>query len=300
MSFPKIEGYVVTEKLGSGSYSTVYKAYTKVGARSVVAVKCVDKSRVKHSGAAIDNLITEIRLLKTLRHPHIVHMKEFTWDAKHIYIITEYCCGGDLSKYIHKYGRVPEHQPIIVIVQVVLVIRQIPANSSLSAGCLDLLTRLLQHDPNRRISYEEFFSHQYLDLEYMPSKQNYNTAVGLIKRAIELDGEGRLGDALEGYTTGLRYLVPAARVHTDPARRAALAAKLERYMDRAEEIKRLLSGQSPAPSPPALPEVSPRSPICRGCASGQGSGTSYDFRKYFVWTLSEMTNKYSVLSVRVS
>lgn len=30
MSFPKIEGYVVTEKLGSGSYSTVYKAYTKV------------------------------------------------------------------------------------------------------------------------------------------------------------------------------------------------------------------------------------------------------------------------------
>lgn len=62
-----------------------------------------------------------------------------------------------------------------MIVQVVLVIRQIPANSSLSAGCLDLLTRLLQHDPNRRISYEEFFSHQYLDLEYMPSKQNYNT-----------------------------------------------------------------------------------------------------------------------------
>lgn len=30
MAFPKIDGYVVTEKLGSGSYSTVYKAYTKV------------------------------------------------------------------------------------------------------------------------------------------------------------------------------------------------------------------------------------------------------------------------------
>ncbi|XP_032528392.2 serine/threonine-protein kinase ULK3-like isoform X1 [Danaus plexippus] len=384
MSFPKIDGYVVTEKLGSGSYSTVYKAYTKVGARSVVAVKCVDKSRVKHSGAAIDNLITEIRLLKTLRHPHIVHMKEFTWDAKHIYIITEYCCGGDLSKYIHKYGRVPEHQVLYFLQQLASALKflreegvvhmdlkphnlllhkdsdnkyllkvadfgfaqhlteesmrsvrgsplymapemilgkydarvdlwsvgvimyeclfgrapyssatlkelvdkiqrqapiQIPANSSLSAGCLDLLTRLLQHDPNRRISYEEFFSHQYLDLEYMPSKQNYNTAVGLIKRAIELDGEGRLGDALEGYATGLRYLVPAARVHTDPARRAALAAKLERYMDRAEEIKRLLSGQSPAPSPPVLPEVAARSPICRGCASGQGSGTSYDFQE---------------------
>ncbi|CAG9577460.1 unnamed protein product [Danaus chrysippus] len=384
MSFPKIEGYIVTEKLGSGSYSTVYKAYTKVGARSVVAVKCVDKSRVKHSGAAIDNLITEIRLLKTLRHPHIVHMKEFTWDAKNIYIITEYCCGGDLSKYIHKYGRVPEHQVLYFLQQLASALKflreegvvhmdlkphnlllhkdsdnkyllkvadfgfaqhlteesmrsvrgsplymapemilgkydarvdlwsvgvimyeclfgrapyssatlkelvdkiqrqapiQIPSNSSLSAGCLDLLTRLLQHDPNKRISYEEFFNHEYLDLEYMPSKQNYNTAVGLIKRAIEHDSEGRLKDALEGYRTGLRYLVPAARVHTDPARRSALAAKLERYMDRAEEIKRLLSGQSPTPSTPILPEVTPRSPICGGCASGQESGTSYEFQE---------------------
>ncbi|KAI8431503.1 hypothetical protein MSG28_016005 [Choristoneura fumiferana] len=82
MSFPKIEGYVVTEKLGTGSYSTVYKGYTKVGARTVVAVKCVDKARVKHSGSAVDNLVTEIRLLKTLTHPHIVQMREFTWDDK--------------------------------------------------------------------------------------------------------------------------------------------------------------------------------------------------------------------------
>ncbi|KPJ14986.1 Serine/threonine-protein kinase ULK3 [Papilio machaon] len=84
MSFPKIEGYVVTEKLGSGSYSTVYKAITKVGARSTVAIKCIDKSRVKHSGAAVDNLITEIRLLKTLTHPHIVNMKQFTWDDRYV------------------------------------------------------------------------------------------------------------------------------------------------------------------------------------------------------------------------
>ncbi|KOB69259.1 putative cAMP-dependent protein kinase catalytic subunit [Operophtera brumata] len=82
MSIPSIDGYVVTEKLGSGSYSTVYKAYTKVGARMTVAVKCVDKSSIKNSGAAVDNLITEIRLLKTLTHPHIVHMHNFTWDDR--------------------------------------------------------------------------------------------------------------------------------------------------------------------------------------------------------------------------
>ncbi|CAG9120167.1 unnamed protein product [Plutella xylostella] len=123
MPFPKIEGYVVTEKLGSGSYSTVYKAYTKVGARSVVAIKCVDKSRLKHSSSAVDNLITEIRLLKTLQHPHIVQMKEFSWDDRNIYIITEYCSGGDLSKYIHKYGRVPERQVLYFLQQLVSALR---------------------------------------------------------------------------------------------------------------------------------------------------------------------------------
>ncbi|XP_052748421.1 serine/threonine-protein kinase ULK3 [Galleria mellonella] len=345
MSFPKIEGYVVTEKLGSGSYSTVYKAYTKVGARSVVAVKCVDKCKVKQSGTAVDNLITEIRLLKTLAHPHIVQMKEFTWDDKNIYIIMEYCCGGDLSKYIHRYGRVPEMQVLYFLQQLASALKflrekgvvhmdlkphnlllhkgsdgkyilkvadfgfaqhlslegarsvrgsplymapemlagrydarvdlwsvgvimyeclfgrapyssatlrelvdkiqrkapiEIPRNSSVSAGCVQLLTRLLQHDPDTRISYEEFFAHEYLDLDHMPSRENYDKAVGLIKQAIELDAGGQLRAALQAYSAALQLLVPAARVQTDALRKEALTAKLTRYMERAEEIKQYL------------------------------------------------------------
>ncbi|XP_045456376.1 serine/threonine-protein kinase ULK3-like [Melitaea cinxia] len=362
MSFPKIDGYVVTEKLGSGSYSTVYKAYTKVGARSIVAVKCVDKARVKHSGAAIDNLITEIRLLKKLTHPHIVQMKEFTWDDKNIYIITEYCCGGDLSKYIHKYGRVPEKRMLYFLQQLASALKflrekgvvhmdlkphnlllhkgsdgkymlkvadfgfaqhltedslksvrgsplymapemiqgkydarvdlwsvgvimyeclfgrapyssatfkelvdkitrrapiEIPPNSSITPGCLDLLTRLLQHDPDKRITYDDFFNHEYLDLDHMPSKENYNKAVSLIRHAIELDCTGKLPEALEAYSESLRYLVPAVGVESDAMRRSALAAKLTRYMERAEEIKRIVKGQGQF-------GCRPREPVCSG------------------------------------
>ncbi|CAK1592783.1 unnamed protein product [Parnassius mnemosyne] len=357
MSFPKIEGYVVTEKLGSGSYSTVYKAFTKVGARSTVAIKCVDKSRVKHSGAAVDNLITEIRLLKTLTHPHIVHMKQFTWDDRNIYIIMEYCCGGDLSKYIHRYGRVPEKQVLYFLQQLASALKflrergvvhmdlkphnlllhkgsdgkyilkvadfgfaqhmseeavrslrgsplymapemlrgrydarvdlwsvgvimyeclfgrapyssatfkelvdkiqrqapiELPPKSSISAGCQDLLTRLLQHDPDKRISYEEFFAHEYLDLEHMPSKENYEKAVNLIKQAIELESSGQLGEALRAYSEGLRYLVPAVGCETDALRRSALTAKLTSYMERAEEIKRFLKGETVSSATPRV------------------------------------------------
>ncbi|XP_028025633.1 serine/threonine-protein kinase ULK3 [Bombyx mandarina] len=351
MAFPKIDGYIVTEKLGSGSYSTVFKAHTKVGARSTVAIKCVDKSRIKNSGSAIDNLITEIRLLKTLTHPHIVHMKSFTWDDKNIYIIMEYCCGGDLSKYIQKYGRVPEQRVLYFLQHLASALKflreqsvvhmdlkphnlllhkdsngkyilkvadfgfaqymseeggcsvrgsplymapevlrgahdaradlwsvgvilyeclfgrapyssntfkelidkierrapiEIPRNSSISEGCKDLLLRLLQHDPDDRISYEEFFSHEYLDLEHMPNKENYERAVSLIKRAVELDGAGRLQEAFEAYRDSLRFLVPVVHSETDVVRRGALTAKLTRYMERAEELKSMLRGDSRA------------------------------------------------------
>ena len=36
----------------------------------------------KLSPTTIDNLITEISLLKKLKHPHIVEMKDFLWDDK--------------------------------------------------------------------------------------------------------------------------------------------------------------------------------------------------------------------------
>ncbi|XP_045508837.1 serine/threonine-protein kinase ULK3 [Colias croceus] len=385
MSFPKVEGYVFTEKLGSGSYSTVYKAYTKIGARTTVAVKCIDKSLVKHSGAAVDNLVSEIRLMKTLTHPHIVHMREFTWDDRNIYIIMEYCCGGDLSKYIHRYGRVPETKVLYFLQQLASALKflrekgvvhmdlkphnlllhkdsdgkyllkvgdfgfaqymssepmrsvrgsplymapemvageydarvdlwsvgvimyeclfgkapyssntfkelvdkiqrkapiEIPANSSISPGCIDLLTRLLQHDPDKRITYEDFFNHEYLDLEHMPSKENYVKAVGLIKRAIDAECTGALPTALTLYSEALRYLVPAARCEPDALRRTALSAKLASYMDRAEEIKRYLK------SPQSIPNVPQTGALgqthgarINTCCSGEASRNSYEFNQ---------------------
>lgn len=91
--------YEFLEKLGSGSYSTVYKGihkvrflldksadplinytiYSKVS-KEIYAIKCVEKQKL--SKAAIDNIITEIGLLKALNHKHIVEMKEFQWDSK--------------------------------------------------------------------------------------------------------------------------------------------------------------------------------------------------------------------------
>ena len=49
-----------------------------------------------------ENLLTEIELLKLLKHEHIVELKDFEWDANYIYIITEYCEGGDLRSFLRQ------------------------------------------------------------------------------------------------------------------------------------------------------------------------------------------------------
>lgn len=42
----------------------------------------------------------------------------------------------------------------------------IPPNVKISAECRDIILRLLKHTPNDRISFQEFFDHQFLDLKY--------------------------------------------------------------------------------------------------------------------------------------
>ncbi|XP_039629120.1 serine/threonine-protein kinase ULK3 isoform X2 [Polypterus senegalus] len=104
---PKLAEFILTERLGSGTYAIVYKAYRKNDNREVVAVKVVSKKSLNK--ASTENLLTEIEILKTVKHPHIVQLKDFQWDSENIYLIMEFCSGGDLSRFIHSRRLLPEH-----------------------------------------------------------------------------------------------------------------------------------------------------------------------------------------------
>lgn len=38
MNFPQVNGYEITEKIGTGGYSTVYKAYKKVTTKVSITI----------------------------------------------------------------------------------------------------------------------------------------------------------------------------------------------------------------------------------------------------------------------
>jgi serine/threonine-protein kinase ULK/ATG1 len=105
-SLPRLENFIFTEKLGEGTYASVYKAYRKGNRREVVAIKCIRRTSLNKRST--ENLMTEIELLKRLKHRHIVELYDFVWDSEAIYLIMEYCSGGDLSEFIQSRKALPE------------------------------------------------------------------------------------------------------------------------------------------------------------------------------------------------
>uniref|UniRef100_A0A8C8A220 Serine/threonine-protein kinase ULK3 n=1 Tax=Oryzias sinensis TaxID=183150 RepID=A0A8C8A220_9TELE len=332
---PKLADFILTERLGSGTYATVYKAYRKGNSREVVAVKVVAKKTLNK--ASTENLLTEIEILKTVRHPHIVQLKDFQWDADNIYLILEWCSGGDLSRFIRSRRILPEsvarrflqqiacalqflHErnishldlkpqnillsgcvlkladfgfaqymspwdeksvlrgsPLYMAPEMVCrrqydsradlwsvgvilygedalqigfsVMRlcflyQLPPGAKVSKDCRDLLLRLLERNPDARITFAEFFTHPFVDMEHMPSADSMEKAKELVLQAVQKDQEGERSSALSLYCSALEHFVPAIHYETDRQRKEALRQKVKQYVSRAEELKALLASDN--------------------------------------------------------
>lgn len=85
---------------------------------------------------------------------------------------------------------------------------QIPKAAHVSAMCKDLLMALLKHNPADRVTYDEFFAHDFLDLEHAPTKENYEKAAALVYKAVEMDAEKNAKEAFYLYCEALRYFIP--------------------------------------------------------------------------------------------
>ena len=96
---------------------------------------------------------------------------------------------------------------------------QLPKGSHVSPECKDLLMSLLRHDPRERITFDEFFAHDFLDLAYAPTKENYEKAVELIQKAVKMDAERNSREAFHLYCEALRYFIPIVTSKKDRHKR---------------------------------------------------------------------------------
>ncbi|WJX92387.1 non-specific serine/threonine protein kinase [Trifolium repens] len=97
--------YILGPRIGSGSFAVVWRSRHR-NSGLIVAIKEIDKTQL--SPKVRDNLIKEISILSTIHHPNIIQLFEVIQTNDRIYLVLEYCGGGDLSAYINRYGRVSE------------------------------------------------------------------------------------------------------------------------------------------------------------------------------------------------
>eukprot|EP00261_Vitis_vinifera_P019091 XP_010649423.1 PREDICTED: serine/threonine-protein kinase ATG1t isoform X4 [Vitis vinifera] len=104
--------YTVRSKVGQGPQSTVWKAEQKCSGE-VVALKQVYLSKLNRNLKT--SLDCEINFLSSVSHPNIIRLLHvfqkliFPPQAEGcIFLVLEFCSGGDLESYIRHHGRVQE------------------------------------------------------------------------------------------------------------------------------------------------------------------------------------------------
>ncbi|CAF1537112.1 unnamed protein product [Adineta steineri] len=345
---PNLPGYTFGEKLGAGSYGTVYKARltpivqtrpsSAISTRPIFyAIKCI--SRKALTKTTPDILINEIKLLKHIKHDNIVEMYDFSWDENYIYIVMEYCAGGDMSMFIRSRQQLSEARARPFVQQIARVLKflyekklshmdlkpenilltsidkpilkiadfgvaqyigrrgstsirgtllymapeilsslpydnrvdlwsvgvilyeclfgrppfvcssvdeligeiksnipiDIPNDTRISSECRDLLEGLLQRDPNKRISFKDFFRHPFI---FIDLSSQISRADEFLHKSINYEQSGNFKKALDYRVRALDEYVAIIKVDDDDNRRHQLRSKVKQGLVAAEALKR--------------------------------------------------------------
>ena len=95
--FKLMDKYEVIAEIGKGSFGRVYKVLRKADGRQLVW-KELNYGKMQEKEKQM--LVTEVNILRDLRHPNIVRYYDriIDKDTAKLYIVMEYCAGGDLAQ----------------------------------------------------------------------------------------------------------------------------------------------------------------------------------------------------------
>jgi hypothetical protein len=104
--------YDIKQKLGKGKFGLVKLGINKE-TKQKVAVKIMNKNNMDSSD--LELVRTEIEILKICQHPYIIKLYDVFENIDYIYIIMEYCSGGDLFSFIQKRNYMLKEEKVVVI-----------------------------------------------------------------------------------------------------------------------------------------------------------------------------------------
>jgi len=104
--------YNIKQKIGKGKFGLVKLGINKE-TNDKVAVKVMNKNNMDSSD--LELVRTEIEILKICQHPYIIKLYDIFENIDYIYIIMEYCPGGDLFSYLQKRNFILGEEKVAII-----------------------------------------------------------------------------------------------------------------------------------------------------------------------------------------
>jgi serine/threonine protein kinase len=93
--------FKVTNMIGKGAFATVYQLTTFRDGH-LLAAKELEKKRLVKDGVLDRRVSNELKIMKSVKHPHIVEYVASHDHDEHLYILMEYVSGGDLQHYLKR------------------------------------------------------------------------------------------------------------------------------------------------------------------------------------------------------
>ncbi|EDK31484.1 Serine/Threonine kinase domain protein (macronuclear) [Tetrahymena thermophila SB210] len=123
-----MENYEVIGEIGAGQFGKVVKIKRKSD-NKILVWKQLEYGKMDEKEKS--QLVAEVNILREIRHPNVVRYYDRIIDKQnqHIYIIMEYCEGGDLAAFLKNLKKeketIPEEAIWRIFMQIVLALHEI-------------------------------------------------------------------------------------------------------------------------------------------------------------------------------
>ena len=107
----QIGNYQLGQEIGSGAFGKVLLG-KHITTGEKVAIKILDKIKLSKTPDDYQLVKQELSILKIVKHKYIVRLFEILETSRYIFIVMEYCEGGDIMNYIISKGRLSENESL--------------------------------------------------------------------------------------------------------------------------------------------------------------------------------------------
>lgn len=99
----RIGHYELERTIGKGNFAVVKLAHHNL-TNCKVAVKVIDKTSLDKEN--MKKIWREIEIMKKIgKHPHILRLYQVMQTDKYLFLVTEYCQGGEIFDYLVNHGK---------------------------------------------------------------------------------------------------------------------------------------------------------------------------------------------------